>query len=76
MVTHSFSCARLIEAGGGSLPADAPDAFPDDDGSTHEASIDKLAAAGIVQGGAGGTYGATGRTHNGDHRAVTLDGAL
>ena len=23
-----------------------------------------------------GTYGATGRTHNGDHRAVTLDGAL
>jgi flagellar biosynthesis/type III secretory pathway chaperone len=23
-----------------------------------------------------GTYGATGRTHHGDHRAVTLDGAL
>jgi hypothetical protein len=48
--------ARLVEQSGGSFPADAPDAFTDDQGSVHEASINKLAAAGIVQGRGGGLY--------------------
>ena len=42
--------ARLVAEGGVDLPADAPDAFPDDEGNTHEANIDALAALGIVEG--------------------------
>ncbi len=42
--------ARLIENIGGSLPAEAPDAFDDDSGSPHEANINKLAAVGVVTG--------------------------
>jgi hypothetical protein len=47
---------RLIELSGGRLPAGAPDAFTDDDESPHEASIDKLAAAGIVSGTGDGRF--------------------
>lgn len=31
------------------IPSELPDAFPDDDGSPHEASIDLLAAVGVIQ---------------------------
>lgn len=48
--------ARLITEAGGTLPADPPDAFTDDDGTEHEASINALAAAGIVEGFGDGTY--------------------
>ncbi len=48
--------ARLIERTGGSLPSDPPDAFTDDDGTTHEAAINALAALGVVRGTAPGTY--------------------
>ena len=41
---------RLIEGGGGILPDTAPDAFIDDNGSVHEANINKLAAAGVASG--------------------------
>ena len=41
--------ARTIEALGGPLPA-AGDRFRDDDGSAHEANIDRLAAVGIIAG--------------------------
>jgi hypothetical protein len=47
---------RMVERSGGSLPTSPPDAFPDDDGTAHEASIDRIAAAGIVAGGADGRY--------------------
>ena len=48
--------ARLIERSGGELPASPPDAFGDDAGSPHEASINKLAALGIVSGRGPGAY--------------------
>lgn len=48
--------ARMIERSGGSLPTQSPDAFPDDDGTLHEDDINRVAAAGIVSGGADGTY--------------------
>jgi hypothetical protein len=47
---------QLVERSGGSLPANPPDAFSDDDGTTHEDSIDAVAAAGIVLGGTDGRY--------------------
>ena len=47
--------AQLIERSGGRLPAGA-DAFGDDNGDTHEANINKLAAAGIVKGTEPGKY--------------------
>jgi acyl-homoserine-lactone acylase len=40
----------------GSFPPAGPDAFRDDDGSTHEAAIDKLVALGVVQGFRDGTF--------------------
>ena len=43
--------ARTLGISGG------PDAFADDDGSVHEDAINALAAAGITQGNADGTYG-------------------
>jgi hypothetical protein len=49
--------ARLIEESGGSLAANPPDAFGDDNGSVHEARINQLAAAGIVSGTRPGVYG-------------------
>jgi hypothetical protein len=52
--------ARLIDNSGGNLPdapPGAPDRFPDDNGSPHEANINRLAGAGIVSGRSDGTYG-------------------
>ena len=49
--------ARLIETAGTDLPSDAPDAFQDDDGSTHEDNINKLVEAGIIEGLPDGTFG-------------------
>lgn len=42
--------ARLMEESGQSLPAEAADAFDDDDTSVHEANINALAALGVVSG--------------------------
>jgi streptogramin lyase len=47
---------RLLDAAGVSLPP-GRDAFVDDEGSTHEASIDRLSAAGIVHGLTADRYG-------------------
>ena len=49
--------ARLVAAAGVELPTAPADAFGDDDGTTHEADINALAAAGIVEGYDDGTYG-------------------
>jgi hypothetical protein len=49
--------ARLVERSGGSLPADAPDRFPDDNTSVHHDNINRLAAAGLLSGRADGTLG-------------------
>lgn len=46
---------RVVERTGGSLPAGG-DAFSDDNGDTHEAAINALAAAGLVSGFGDGTY--------------------
>lgn len=48
--------SRLITQSGGTLPTGAPDAFRDDNQSSYRGDIDKLAAAGIVNGTAPGTY--------------------
>jgi hypothetical protein len=48
--------ANTIERSGGRLPTDPPDAFRDDDGTTHEADINRVAAAGVVVGGGDGRY--------------------
>jgi M6 family metalloprotease-like protein/uncharacterized repeat protein (TIGR01451 family) len=50
--------ARLALEAGVSLPANPPDAFADDNGTEHEPSINVLAALGIVEGRADGSYGA------------------
>jgi hypothetical protein len=52
--------ARLVERSGGTLPPGPPDAFPDDDGTTHESNIDKLAAVGIAGGRTDGTFAPNG----------------
>lgn len=51
--------ARLVERSGGSLPAASRDWFGDDDGSSHQDSINRLAEAGIVGGKRPGTYAPT-----------------
>ena len=48
--------ARLIDASDAQLPMNAPDAFIDDNGDTHEKNIDRLANVGIVSGVGGGNY--------------------
>ena len=48
--------ARVIEEAGASLASSPADAFADDNGTFHEADINRLAAAGIVQGFEDGTY--------------------
>jgi hypothetical protein len=48
--------ARLVEKSGGTLPADPRNAFSDDDASFHHASINKLAAAGLIDGTGGGRF--------------------
>lgn len=50
--------AKLLAASNVTLPSSPPDAFRDDDGTTHEANINKLAALGVVAGRKDGTYGA------------------
>jgi hypothetical protein len=47
--------ARLIESAGATFPA-APDVFTDDNGNTHEESINKLASVGIALGVAPGIF--------------------
>jgi GH43 family beta-xylosidase len=49
--------ARAILNSGGDLPAPRKDAFRDDDGTTHEENINRLAAAGIVNGLSADSYG-------------------
>jgi len=49
--------ARLVTASGGTLPEPTRDHFPDDAGSVHEDSINRLAEAGLVRGTADGRYG-------------------
>ncbi len=66
--------ARLIEKSGGKLPANAPDAFPDDDDSVHEASIDKLAAAGIVSGKGDGRFDPKGTVTRGQMAKFLVNG--
>ena len=48
--------AGLVVRSGGTLPEPTRDHFPDDNGSVHEASINRLAEAGVVQGRSGGRY--------------------
>ncbi len=48
--------AALIPRSGGSLPAATRDRFRDDAGSPHEANINRLAEAGLVDGKSDGTY--------------------
>lgn len=47
---------RAIQAAGGELPTSVPDAFADDDGTTHETAADLLASVGVVAGTAPGRY--------------------
>jgi hypothetical protein len=47
---------RSLQERGVPIPENAPDAFEDDDGSTHEANINALAAMGVVKGGTDGRY--------------------
>lgn len=46
---------RVLDEAGIDLPESVEDAFTDDDGSTHEASLDLLAALGIMNGAGDGT---------------------
>jgi len=52
----SFLVRILEVAGDPAGTADAPDAFPDDDGQVHEESINRLAAVGIASGGSDGRF--------------------
>lgn len=47
---------RTLGAAGVDLPARAPDAFADDNGSNHEPAINTLAQLGVVQGDTTGRY--------------------
>jgi hypothetical protein len=50
--------AGALEAAGVELPANPPNAFPDDDDSVHSLRIDQLAELDLVNGFADGTFGA------------------
>jgi hypothetical protein len=52
--------ARALRAAGVDLPTDAPDAFPDDNGSIHEADINALADAGVILGQPDGNFNPSG----------------
>jgi hypothetical protein len=47
---------RMLVGAGVALPADAPDAFADDDASPHETAINQLAALGLTDGTTATTY--------------------
>jgi hypothetical protein len=53
--------AQLITRSGGTLPSNPRDAFTDDAGNTHEANINRLAAAGILSGRSATSYDPGGR---------------
>jgi hypothetical protein len=48
--------ARTVVLTGGTLPDSPPDAFNDDNGTTHERATNQLAAVGVVEGKGGGRY--------------------
>jgi hypothetical protein len=48
--------ARTMEDAGYQFDANPPDKFSDDEGSVHEANINKLAAAGVLGGYSDGTF--------------------
>jgi beta-xylosidase len=48
--------ARAVLESGGALPAPRRDHFPDDDASVHQDAVNRLAEAGLVQGGSDGRY--------------------
>ena len=52
--------ARALRAAGVDLPTDAPNAFPDDDGSIHEADINALADAEVILGQTDGNFNPSG----------------
>lgn len=52
----SFLQRTVAVAAPDAVPADPPDAFSDDDGSTHEAAIDAVAALGIARGTSATTF--------------------
>jgi hypothetical protein len=52
--------ARALRAAGVDLPTDAPNAFPDDDGSVHEADINALADAAVILGQPDGNFNPSG----------------
>ena len=56
---------RLVQKSGGTLPNAAADAFTDDNGSIHQPAINRLAAAGILDGKGGGLYDPTGAVTRG-----------
>lgn len=45
--------ARLLSAGGVSLPADPPDAFDDDEGTVHELAVNQLVELDVIRGDTG-----------------------
>lgn len=49
--------SRVLDAAGLAVPADQPDAFQDDNGDTHEAAINRLVQAGVLNGFPDGTFG-------------------
>jgi hypothetical protein len=52
----SFVARTVLAARPGSLPAEPPDAFTDDETSVHERAVNQLAAVGIIGGTGGGRY--------------------
>ncbi len=57
--------ARMLQRAGVALPASPPDAFPDDEGSTHETWIDALAEMGIIAGRSDGLFDPAGSVTRG-----------
>jgi hypothetical protein len=66
--------ARMLQVAGVDLPEDAEDAFDDDDGGAHEAATNALAAAGIVEGRADGTFDPRGEVTRGQMASFLIRG--
>jgi hypothetical protein len=64
--------ARLIEVSGGDLPDDSNDSFTDDEGSVHEASINQLAALGVVSGKSASTFDPGGHVSRGQMASLMI----